>query len=170
MLEEYEARTERINLPKSAIEIPDQSWKTVEDVMGNVESQLVLFEAHTEACPIDVTSSVYKELRIKAIYWAAVRACLPRTKTDTFIARLYGILAKRAKAKQTFKKQSSQNMWRRRNQERDFDVSNEHNSTQHISTLKTRTPTNSLDVRLGAKRIQDVNPSLGPCLQEDVDA
>ncbi|XP_052768400.1 uncharacterized protein LOC128208816 [Mya arenaria] len=95
ILEEHEKRTSVRRLPKSDIELPDQSWKTDEDVKTNVETQLLLFQTQSKACPKEVREEVNLELRKKTLEWAAVRAeeGVPLEEADEFICQLYEILA-----------------------------------------------------------------------------
>ncbi|XP_052227855.1 uncharacterized protein LOC127842404 [Dreissena polymorpha] len=96
-LEEYEARTNRgTTMPKSNINLPDQSRKTLKDVRWNVQTQLLVFEEQSKACPTEVKHEVNKTLRKKTLIWAAVREenKLEIEDTDYFICQLYEILVK----------------------------------------------------------------------------
>ncbi|WAR20290.1 hypothetical protein MAR_002128 [Mya arenaria] len=97
ILEEHEKRTSAVDkgkLKQSDIAIPDQSWKTNEDVKANVETQLLLFETQSKFCPKEVRLSVNRELRLKTIAWFGVReeSKLDIEETDTFACKLYEIL------------------------------------------------------------------------------
>ncbi|XP_053395216.1 uncharacterized protein LOC128555769 [Mercenaria mercenaria] len=82
---------------RSHISIPDQRHKRYEDVKCNVETQLLLFETQTKACPTKVREALHEELKRRTLGWVAVRAELSIQniqETDRYIAKLYEILVK----------------------------------------------------------------------------
>jgi hypothetical protein len=66
-------------------------------VKSNVETQILLFEAQSKACPPEVRAALLEDLKRKTIAWAAVRSekGLPENQeTDRYISKVYEILAK----------------------------------------------------------------------------
>ncbi|XP_053390661.1 uncharacterized protein LOC128553506 [Mercenaria mercenaria] len=102
ILEEFEQRELKekgmqSSLRRSNIPIPYQGKKRYDDVKSNVETQLLLFETQSKACPPEVRAALLEELKRKTLSWAAVREemRLPDNQdTDRYISKLYEILAK----------------------------------------------------------------------------
>lgn len=99
-LEEYERREQNqkgISKPlnRSNIRTPDQRRKNFEDVKSNVETQILLFETQSKACPPEVLTALKEELRHRVLGWTAVRSDIPGLHaTDGYIAKVYEILAR----------------------------------------------------------------------------
>lgn len=101
-LEEFEQRELKEKgiskrLSRSNIAIPDQRHKKFADVKSNVETQILLFETQSKACPPEVRAALLEDLKRKTIAWAAVRSekGLPENQeTDRYISKVYEILAK----------------------------------------------------------------------------
>lgn len=102
ILEEFEKR-EMANsmdkptkaMPKSKIEIPDQSYKKDHDIQRIVETQLLIFNTHLHsACRPEVRDEVIGEMTEALKRWVAARkdSALRHGKTDEFAAQLYEIL------------------------------------------------------------------------------
>ncbi|XP_053390660.1 uncharacterized protein LOC128553505 [Mercenaria mercenaria] len=104
ILEEYERRElakyrMEHNMPKSDIYIPDQTHKNFEDIKSNVDTQLLLFETQTKACPPEALAEVLDELKRRTLAWSAVRQEMgikEIQQTDYYMSKLYEILAKGA--------------------------------------------------------------------------
>lgn len=101
ILEEFEERENAMlrgrPLPKSRIHIPDQKYKSNDDIESIVNTQILLFETQTRACPPEVLQELKDELKRRTIAWAAVREEMGIKgvhKTDMYVAKMYEILAK----------------------------------------------------------------------------
>lgn len=100
-LEEFEKRELKDygtskKLSTSNIAIPDQRHKQNADVKSIVETQILLFETQSKACPPDVRDALLEDLKRKTIAWTAVRSeqGLPENQeTDRYISKVYEILA-----------------------------------------------------------------------------
>lgn len=99
-LEEYEKREQNMKgiskpLNMSNIRRPDQRRKKDEDVKSNVETQILLFETQSKACPPEALTALKEDLRHRILGWTAVRSDIPGLHTtDGYIAKVYEILAK----------------------------------------------------------------------------
>ncbi|XP_052227128.1 uncharacterized protein LOC127841964 [Dreissena polymorpha] len=182
ILEEYEARTQKMNAERSKIELPDQSRKTVEDVQSIVQTQLLLFETQQRACPKDVSASVSKELRKKTIHWAAVRAehNMEVCDTDKYICQLYEVLVK-GKTKHEILdrlrdpvspetiRDNFQHILKGKHDASEIDKQFKTDDTKKAVSPQTRRSEQDDALRLGATRMSQIMPELVEVLDDDLE-
>ncbi|WAR20304.1 hypothetical protein MAR_002142 [Mya arenaria] len=183
ILEEHEKRTSAIGkgkMKQSDIHIPDQSWKTNEDVKANVETQLLLFQTQSKFCPEEVRLSVNDELRLKTIAWFGVRedSKLDIGETDEFACRLYEILVKgatqhdildrpRSPVTEKTMRETLPGILRGKHDARELDDSFKKDKNKKAETPKTRQAEVDDAYMMGLSRIERTEPKLKKFLDED---
>ncbi|KAH3781084.1 hypothetical protein DPMN_158909 [Dreissena polymorpha] len=182
MLEEYERRQDGKQMPKSKIDISDQSWKNDKDVQANVESQLVVFEAQLKACPPKVSSELKKELRISTIEWAATRAERMTDRfsdSDMYISQVFEILVdgrthhqifdeKREKLSRETANNTMSAFFAGKHTASQIDKKYESDPSQKASPPQIRTTSGDFELHSGAERIRHFKPHLSFALDDDV--
>ncbi|KAH3783514.1 uncharacterized protein LOC127842220 [Dreissena polymorpha] len=182
ILEEYEARTQKMKAERSKIELPDQSRKTVEDVQSIVQTQLLLFETQQRACPKDVSASVNKELRKKTIHWAAVREehKMEVSDTDKYICQLYEVLVKGKTKHEILDKprdpvspetirDNLQHILKGKHDASEIDKQFKKDDTKKAVSPQTRRSEQAfVTLQLGATRMSQTMPELVEVLDEDL--
>ncbi|XP_052768411.1 uncharacterized protein LOC128208825 isoform X1 [Mya arenaria] len=176
ILEEHEKRTSAVGKKKmkqSDITIPDQSWKTNADVKANLETQLLLFQTQSKACPEKVKLSVNRELRRKTIAWFGVReeSNIDIDETDIYACRLYEILVQGATKHEILDKPRTQvtektiretlpKIFKGKNDARELDDSFKKDTHKKAEAPKTRQAEVDDAYLLGLSRIERTEPKL----------
>jgi len=98
MLEELETRELKKKkhrlLPRSEIEVHDQSGFSDEEIQGKLDTQLLILQTQLGCCHDEIKKNVKEEMKMLTLNWSSLREeeMLPYGKTDEYAQKLFGLL------------------------------------------------------------------------------
>ncbi|VDI49330.1 Hypothetical predicted protein [Mytilus galloprovincialis] len=172
-LEEFESRTAGKNtakLPRSIEKKEAFALRTKNDIRGQLETQLFLFQSQLQSCDTSILEDVKGDLLDCTVKWMSSRANkkVPMNDTDRFAGKLAEILTEGLTSHPEAFKQSPgsipnigqeelQHVFSAQYETRELDNAFRNNPDKQAIAPEARA---CVDTEEGAQRLQDVNPNL----------